>query len=268
MKRLTLQPPRGVVLSHLKSRVLLILPGALALMAAVGALTAGPASASNKEPKPGVSLSATPTTVPSGGTTTVTMSVFGAAKECELSGYSAAGGAFTVKFPCESGTLERRVTMPTNRLGRAVKYKLKFYAFSPGGRRSHGAKALIRLESTFTVEMLQRLEGEAAYTKENLRGKAPLTVEYEIVVSNTEEEVPVKVDKIEDSLVPGCATPPKQHEVKLGENGVVEATCSHTIAEPLQEFENQAIVRGKFFPHTGRAESSFEVERALGAETE
>jgi hypothetical protein len=105
--------------------------------------------------------------------------------------------------------------------------------------------------------MLQRLEGETAYTWENLRGMAPLAVEYEIVVSNTAEEQPVKVDSIQDLLVPGCETLPKQHEVRLGETGVVEATCSYTITEPQQRFVNEAIVRGKFCPYQREPFESF-----------
>jgi hypothetical protein len=265
VKPLKRQPPRAAV-PHLRCRVLLSLPSALALLAGAAALTAGPADA-HKAPRPGVSVSATPTSVPSGGTTTLTISVSGEAKECELH-IVGPTEVPSETFPCESGTYERKVTMPTNRTGHSVKYKPYLCAISPGGTRSKKAKAKVRVESTFTVEMLQRLASETTYTKETLRGKAPLTVEYEIVVSNTGEQVPVKLDNIQDSLVPGCETPPKQREVKLGESGVVEATCSHTIVEPQQTFENEVIVKGKFFPHQGSAESSFEVALGAAVETE
>jgi hypothetical protein len=237
----------------------------VALVAVAAALAASPASA--KGPKPLISnFAASPATVPAGGTTTVTASVSGAT-QCTLDSNKAVEG-LPITFPCESGTVERKVTMPINSgAQRAAKYKLYLKATNAEGR-SRKAKMTVLVESAFTVELVQRLEGEATYTQSKvLRGKAPLTVEYEIVVSNIAEEQPVYVDSIVDLLVPGCQTvSPKQREVKPGENDVVEATCAHTVEFPNESFENEVEVRGKFDPHGQPC--SFEVFRWDRAETE
>jgi hypothetical protein len=107
---------------------LLILSGALALPAGSAVLTASPADAHHSEPRPGIGvLSITPATVPSGGTTTVTISVSGA-KECFLS----APEIPQENFPCESDTYERKITTPLNRSGRTRKVKARFYAIGSG----------------------------------------------------------------------------------------------------------------------------------------
>jgi hypothetical protein len=246
--------------------------GVIALVAAVAALTAGPAYA--KEPKPFGSMEATPTALPSKGTTTLMIRVGGPAKECALSANEPSGqrvAGLPVTFPCQEGTIERKVTMPANRTQGVLKYKLYFRAFNAEHRGSHKVKVKISVESeTFTVAMLQRSLGETAFTEHNVRGMAPLTVEYEVVLSNIGEEVPVQVDSIQDLPVPGCTTTaPKQREVARGELGVVEATCSTTIFTPQESFRNVAVVRGKFFPPcTHHKAEFFEVERELEAETE
>jgi hypothetical protein len=246
--------------------------GVIALVAAVAALSPGPAYA--KELKPFVSLEAAPTALPSRGTTTLMMRVEGPARECTLSSNAPSNqpvAGLPVTFPCQEGTIERKLTMPANRTQGVARYKLRFRAVNAEGRASHQAKARISVESeTFTVEMLQRAQGETDYTQNPVRGMAPLTVEYEIVLSNIGEEVPVQVDSIQDLPVPGCTTTaPKQHEVARGEMGVVEATCSTTIISPQKSFTNEAIMRGKFFPPcTHHQAEFFEVERDLVAETE
>jgi hypothetical protein len=243
------------------SKLLLAL---VALMVGAASLTASPASA--KGPRPVVSnFAASSETVPSGGTITVTGSVSGAT-ECTLSSNKPVEG-LPVTFPCESGTVDRKVTMPTNREHRSVTDKLTLKARSAGGK-SGKAKLRVTVESeTFTVEMLQRLEGETTYTHQLLIGKAPLTVEYEIVVSNIGEEAPVHVDSIGDMNVPGCQTlSPKQREVKLGEREVIEAACSHTLGAQNESFTNEAEVRGTFSPH--HQPCIFEVLRSDTVETE
>jgi hypothetical protein len=237
----------------------------VALVAVAATLIASPASA-HKGPKPVISnFAASSETVPSGGTITVTASVSGAT-ECTLSSNKPVEG-LPVTFSCQSGTVERKVTMPTNREHRSVKDKLYLAARSAEGR-SAKSKVRVTVESeTFTVDLLQRLEGETAYAHRLVSGKAPLTVEYEIVISNIGEEVPVHVDSIVDINVPGCQTlSPKQPEVKLGEREVVEATCSHTLGSQSESFTNEAEVRGKFYPH--HQPFFFEVLRSETAQTE
>ena len=109
-------------------------------------------------------------------------------------------------------------------------------------------------EPEFTVGKLQRVSG-GSYTKAPVEGKAPLTVEYEIVVTNT-GKVPVTVESIKDVNVPGCeTTSPKQPEVKVGESAVVESTCSHTITGEGETFKNAATVKVN-----GKEETPEEVE--------
>ncbi len=74
---------------------------------------------------------ATPSLVASGGTTTVTASVSGATS-CTLSSNKAVGG-LPATFSCESGNVNREVTMPQNEGKKAVKYKLTLIAAGTGG---------------------------------------------------------------------------------------------------------------------------------------
>lgn len=95
-----------------------------------------------KRTKPVISnLAAAPGSVPSGGRTTVTASVTGA-NECTLSANKSVAG-LPVTFSCESGAVNRSLSMPTNTGKKAVKYRLALDAESGSGGK---AKAKITVD--------------------------------------------------------------------------------------------------------------------------
>ena len=146
--------------------------GLIALLAGAAALTAGPAYA--KEPKPSAFLEATPVMLPSGGTTTLTIRVEGA-KECTLSANKEVAG-LPVTFPCESGTIERKLTMPANRTQGPLKYRLKLRAINAEGRASHAAKA--RVSRILGLRAAIRKSGSGPVgPRERVRGGAPEQIE-------------------------------------------------------------------------------------------
>ena len=121
-------------------------------------------------------------------------------------------------------------------------------------------EALVEGEAHFETEIRERGAGEPAYTKGPLLGQAPLTVEYEVLVTNN-GSVPEKVENIRDAQISGCqSTSPKHPEVKVGETGVMEVVCSHTITFEGETFKNAAVVKagGKEAP-TGQVEATTEV---------
>ena len=95
-------------------------------------LCAGGQSAYAGGPKPVISeLAASPATVFSGGTTTVSASVSGATS-CTLSASKAVSG-LPATFACEGGSVSREVTMPTNTGTKSAKYKLTLAATGATG---------------------------------------------------------------------------------------------------------------------------------------
>ena len=89
-----------------------------------------------------------------------------------------------------------------------------------------------------------------------LSGKPPpKAVEYEIVVKDT-GETPVKVEKIADAGVPGCATAPLKPGLAPGEE-VVEASCSDAFTK-AGTFTNVATVEGNH-----KSKESHKVETEL-----
>ena len=120
-------------------------------------------------------------------------------------------------------------------------------------------EALVEGEARFETELRERVAGPTAFTKGPLLGPAPLTVEYEILVTNS-GSVTEKVEKIRDEHVKGCETTAPTHpEVKVGQT-FVEAVCSHTITFEGETFKNAAVVKagGKEVP-TGQVEAATEV---------
>ena len=120
-------------------------------------------------------------------------------------------------------------------------------------------EALVEGEARFEPELRERVAGETAYTKGPLTGQAPLTVEYEILVTNN-GSVPEKVEDVRDAEVSKCqTTSPKHPEVQVGETGVVEAVCSHTITFEGETFKNAAVVKaGGKEASTGQVEATTE----------
>ncbi len=94
--------------------------------------TALASSAYGKAPKPLITgLAASPSSVASGGNTTVSASVSEATK-CTLSANKAVPG-LPVTFSCESGSVSREVAMPQNAGKKAASYKLTLEATGAGG---------------------------------------------------------------------------------------------------------------------------------------
>jgi len=122
------------------------------------------------------------------------------------------------------------------------------------GATTSGIGAALQPEPAYEVEVLERLAGEG-YSEGPLTGKAPLKVEYEVILTNT-GSVPVAVEGIGDPQVMGCTTAsPKKPEVKAGESDVVEAVCSHTIGGEGETFKNVATVKA-----SGKEQATEEVE--------
>ncbi len=109
---------------------------AIAALVCAVALIAG-ASTASAAGKPKITgLAATPATVPSGGTTTITAAVSGATS-CMLSATTARPVAgLPVTFACESGHVDREVVMPPNTGKKALAYKLTLAATGSGGTGS------------------------------------------------------------------------------------------------------------------------------------
>ena len=104
--------------------------GRWAMLAAATGLLAAPAAYGAAKPVI-TGLAATPSTVASGGTITVSASV-SEATGCTLSANKPVTG-LPATFSCESGTVDREVVMPQNLGKKAAKYKLSLVAVGPGG---------------------------------------------------------------------------------------------------------------------------------------
>lgn len=110
-----------------------------ALLVTLGAACTSTASAKGPCGKKGSctrpvisNLLATPATVPSGGSTTVSASVTGATG-CTLSSNKPVAG-LPDSFSCGSGSVEVEISMPANTGRKAVKYKLTLTATGADGK--------------------------------------------------------------------------------------------------------------------------------------
>jgi len=92
---------------------------------------------------------------------------------------------------------------------------------------------------SFTIEKLQRLEGEAGYTQTQLTGKLGQTVEYEVVVKNT-GNTSLKFSELSDANCEGISP---SGEVELAAGGEQVYTCSHVLTQ-LGEYTNEASITG------------------------
>jgi Regulator of chromosome condensation (RCC1) repeat len=206
---------------------------------AVGGLALTGGLAYGRSSKPVISgLKASPATVSSGDATTVTASVSGA-KECKLSANKHVA-SLPARFSCESGSVSRSVTMPINAGTTPVKYKLFLTAFGRGSKKAHTV-VTVTTASYFTIEMLQRIEGESSYTTSELRAKAGQTVQYEIVVENTGSSTlkfaPLKDKDCED------ISPSTSSELGAGESETF--TCEHTLGAVVFRYVNKASIEVK-----------------------
>ena len=102
----------------------------------------------------------------------------------------------------------------------------------------------------FTIEKLQRLGGEATFTKNELTGHVGQTVEYEIVVRNT-GNTPLQFSHFQDANCEGISGGPGEKFVQPGEATVF--TCSHKLTAP-GTWVNAAVIQGN--EGTGKKESN------------
>ncbi|HUA11482.1 MAG TPA: hypothetical protein VMA83_05715 [Solirubrobacteraceae bacterium] len=141
MARTIAREGRG--LARLYARGGLVVCACVALLASV----APAANAAGSKPKI-TDLAASPATVPSGGATTITATVTNATS-CTLSSTASRPvSGLPVTFPCESGSIDRELTMPANTGKKAVAYKLKLVA--TGGDGSTSSKLTVKVSAQET----------------------------------------------------------------------------------------------------------------------
>ncbi len=107
-----------------------------------------------------------------------------------------------------------------------------------GTKTSNKVTAKVAAEPNFTIEKLQRIQGESSYVSSAKSGKAGQTVEYKIVVKNT-GNLPLKFAALKDS---GCTgiTPSGATELAVGAEE--SFTCSNTLAVGANN--NEASIEG------------------------
>jgi regulator of chromosome condensation (RCC1) repeat-containing protein len=117
---------------------------AAVVIAALCACTSTTAARAGSLPKPVISsLTASPASVASAGTTTISASLSGAS-ECTLSSNKAILG-LPATFACEGASVSHAVQMPVNFTTRSERFSLKLIASGPGGK-SKSAKVALTLE--------------------------------------------------------------------------------------------------------------------------
>ena len=107
-----------------------------------------------------------------------------------------------------------------------------------GTKTSNKVVAKVPSEPSYTVEKLQRLQGESSYGAGELNGKSGQTVEYKIVVKNT-GNVTLKFAAVKDSGCEGI-TPSGATEVEAGKEE--SFTCSHVLG--VGSANNEVSVEG------------------------
>src|SRR6202012_1555916 len=83
-----------------------------------------------------------------------------------------------------------------------------------GKQTSNKVTAKVNAEPSFTIEKLQRIEGESTYVSSAKAGKAGQKVEYKIVVRNT-GNLPLKFGALKDTGCEGI-TPSGATELAVG----------------------------------------------------
>jgi uncharacterized repeat protein (TIGR01451 family) len=102
----------------------------------------------------------------------------------------------------------------------------------------------------FTIEKLQRLEGQGSFTKSELTGEIGEVVDYEIVVTNT-GNTPLEFSNFVDTKCEGIAGGPGGKPVAPGQSTTY--TCTHTLTT-FGTWTNVATVQGN--EGTGTKESN------------
>jgi uncharacterized repeat protein (TIGR01451 family) len=102
----------------------------------------------------------------------------------------------------------------------------------------------------FTIEKLQKLEGQGAFTKNELTGELGQVVDYEIVVTNT-GNTPLEFSNFVDTKCEGISGGP--HGKPVAPGGTTTWTCTHTLTS-FGTWTNVATVQGN--EGTGTKESN------------
>ncbi len=117
----------------------------------------------------------------------------------------------------------------------------------PAGGEGVGIFYVAKPSEGFEVIKKQRFANSGEeFTTAKLKGKAPKTVEYEIIVKNT-GEASLAVEKVTDANVPACDRAPGLKTPLASNEEAVESTCSKEYPN-AGTFTNVAIVEGNKKP--------------------
>lgn len=213
---------------------------------AVCAVVASSAFASAKPVITG--LNATPPSVPSGGTTTISASVSGATS-CTLSakGKQPVNG-LPVTFNCESGSVSRELSMPTNYGKKALSFKLTLLA--TGGSGTGKAKVTVTV-SNRTPPATQVAVGNRSACAVMYNGHVMCwgnASEGNLGDGKTKESLtPIEVSSIRNAVQvsagqnDGCALLATKHIDCWGANEIGELGNGSTAEKALSPVEVQGI---------------------------
>ncbi len=125
-----------------------------------------------------------------------------------------------------------------------------------GTQASNAVVVKVAATASFTIEKLQKLEGEVSYTKSSLAGEIGGIVDYEVVVKNT-GELPLKLSALTDA---NCAGISPAGEGELAPGSTTTYTCEHLLSE-VGAYTNTASITGNEGTGT-KSSNTVEVEVA------
>jgi hypothetical protein len=105
---------------------------------------------------------------------------------------------------------------------------------------THTSNQVVVFDAAFTIEKLQRLAGESAFTPFELTAKVGQVVQYEIIVKNT-STIPLTFSNFTDTACQGILGGPGPFPVPPGE--ITIYTCEHTLTS-VGQYANEASVEG------------------------
>ena len=108
-----------------------------------------------------------------------------------------------------------------------------------GTKTSNKVTVTVAAEAHYTIEKLQRILGEANYTKSEVSGKTGQTVEYEVVVKNT-GNVAIKFSALTDTACEGVSP---SGTTELGPASEETFTCTHVLGN-AGTYSNEASIEG------------------------
>ncbi len=108
-----------------------------------------------------------------------------------------------------------------------------------GSKTSNKVEVEVSAKPSFSIEKLQKIEGEASFTKSKLTGEIGQTVDYEIVVKNT-GNTSLKFGALSDANCEGVS-PGTEETIAAG--GEQTYTCSHKLTA-TGVYVNEASIEG------------------------